>query len=299
MAKRGRKPGTEKKGYFYEQQEQAVLDYLAAETAEEKNRIYRSILEPAYKKMVESIIRRYKYYIPNEDSGVTFNDTLSFLLTKMDKFRPLIQTYKKTKSPDTKDEAVEIDEADFYMLMTDVDDDDPQYIKVFHLTKDGSEKLEYYEKIKKKYKAYSYYGTICKNYLIGRIQNYNKTLQRNPSYDTIAESFNDNIKYSDANVRSTEIASETLKGLATRIGEMIADPKAYDLKENERKLGEALKLLFENWEYVLTTNGSNKLNKNAVLLFLRETTGLDTKGIRDNMKKYRKEFLIIKQRVIS
>jgi hypothetical protein len=57
--------------------------------------------------------------------------------------------------------------------------------------------------------------------------------------------------------------------------------------------------LLNNWEYVLSTDASNKLNKNAILLFLRESTGLDTKGIRDNMKKFRKEFLIIKNAVIE
>ena len=62
MAKRGRKPSTKPKGYFYEKQEQAVLDYLQAETAQEKNVIYCEILKPAFKKMIESIIRRYKLY---------------------------------------------------------------------------------------------------------------------------------------------------------------------------------------------------------------------------------------------
>lgn len=305
MAKRGRKPGeTAKKGYFYEKQEQAVLDYLHTNDAEEKNKIYKEILEPAYKKMVESIIRRYRYYIPNEDSGATFNDTLSFLITKMDKYKPIITTYKKATKKDREDIDEEfitsMDECEYYSMLTDViDDESPQFIKVFFTQPDGTEKVDYFTKIKKKYKAYSYYGTICRNYLIGRIQSYAKSLERNPSYDSIAETFVDNIKYSDAQTRASETAKEVMSGLARQIGRMIEEPKAYDLKENELKVGRALKNLFENWEYVLTTDGSNKLNKNAVLLFLRETTGLDTKGVRDNMKKFRKQFLLIKSDVIN
>ena len=53
MAKKGRKPSDKPKGYFYEQQEQAVLDYLKAQTAEEKNRIYCVLLKKKKKKMVE------------------------------------------------------------------------------------------------------------------------------------------------------------------------------------------------------------------------------------------------------
>ena len=61
MAKRGRKPSGKRKGYFYEEQEQAVIDYINAYAAEEKARIFNDILSPAFTKMVESIIRRYNF----------------------------------------------------------------------------------------------------------------------------------------------------------------------------------------------------------------------------------------------
>ena len=88
MAKRGRKPSEKIKGYFLEEQEEAVLEYLACESKEGKEKIYNEKLRAPFDKMVESIIRRYKLYIPDETSGETFTDTISFLLTKMDKFKP-------------------------------------------------------------------------------------------------------------------------------------------------------------------------------------------------------------------
>ena len=75
MAKRGRKP-KERKGYFYEKEEQAVIDYIASPNPEEKNRIFNSILLPAFTKMIESIIRRYKLFVPEEEFQQTFNDTI-------------------------------------------------------------------------------------------------------------------------------------------------------------------------------------------------------------------------------
>lgn len=236
---RGRKPG-EKKGYFYKREEDAVVAYINSTDKEEKDRIYNTVLKPAFEKMIESIIRRYRYYIPNEEFNDTFNDTLSFLLTKTDKFKP-----SKGK------------------------------------------------------KAYSYYGTVCKNYLIGRIEGYSKTLQRNPSYDVIADSFNDNVKYSSDMDGGSDVAKDTVSMLIERITDMVDHPEESDLKPNEVKLGKALVNLLDNWEYVLTTDASNKLNKNAILLFLRETTGLDTKGVRDNMRKFKKEFILIKGLVIE
>ncbi len=242
MAKRGRKPGEKTKNgyYFGEREENAVLEYLKSQDPSEKNKIYDMILRPAFEKMAESIIRRYKLYIPDEDFLDTYHDTLSFLITKMDKYDP------------------------------------------------NSGK-----------KAYSYYGTICRNYVTGRIQNYVKSIKRNPSYDEMPDDYTNSIRYSDSTDKGSDIAIETINKLTERITEMVNNPEANDLKPNEAKLGKALVGLLNNWEYVLTTDASNKLNKNAILLHLRETTGLDTKGIRDNMKKFKKEFLMIKSLVID
>jgi hypothetical protein len=208
----------------------------------ENEKIYNTILRPVFSKMIESIMRRYKLYVPNEESGDTFNDTLSFLITKMDRY-----------------------------------DED------------------------KDTKAYSYYGNICKNYIIGKIQQYDKSLVRNPSYDdedTDIDIMNDN-KYVSLNDPGTKIAKEIVNKLIKQFTIMADNPDTYDLKENEVKLGRALANLLENWDYVISTDGSNKLNKNAILFFLREQTGMDTKGIRDNMKKFKNEFLIIKKYVIE
>ena len=72
MAKRGRKP--KNKQYFGEEQENAVREYLSCEDKEQKNLIYNEILKPAFEKMIESIIRRYKLYIPDETYEETFHD---------------------------------------------------------------------------------------------------------------------------------------------------------------------------------------------------------------------------------
>ena len=46
MAKRGRKP-KERKGYFYEKEENAIVQYINEKNAEEKNKIFNTILYPA------------------------------------------------------------------------------------------------------------------------------------------------------------------------------------------------------------------------------------------------------------
>ena len=84
--KRGRKPGTHRKGYFYEEEEQAFQDYINSTDAVFRNRIFNEKLLPAFTKMIESLIRRYTLFTPSEDFTDTFYDTMSFLMTKIDNF---------------------------------------------------------------------------------------------------------------------------------------------------------------------------------------------------------------------
>ena len=244
MGKRGRKPSKDSVTiYFGDIQENAVRDFLVSTDKGEKNEIYLKTLKPAFEKMVESIIRRYNLYIPNEESGETFNDTLSFLVSKAEKYSP-----------------------------------------------------------EKGTKAYSYFGTICKNYLIGRNKKIKLDQIKYENYDTIntlSEQLGNDIRYSNIPDKNSIIAKQAVSKLIERINIMVEHPDEYCLKETEIELGKALVILFDNWDYVLTTQGSDKLNKSAILLFLKERTGLNAKGIRDNMKKFKKEFLLIKNDLIS
>lgn len=223
-----------RKGYFYEEEEQAVLDYLNETDPIARDILFAEKLWVPITKMVESIIRRYKLFVPEESYEDTFYDTISFLITKLDKFEP------------------------------------------------------------GKYKAYSYYGTICKNYLIGKIQNFNKTQERNPLYSNVSGGFNKLEFSTSLEIFDTSIAVDSIKKIVAKLKSMIEEKDEIPLKDTEVKLGNALITLFENWDYILSTDGSPKLNKSAILLFLKDSTGLDAKGIRDNIKKFKKEFKIIK-----
>jgi hypothetical protein len=238
MAKRGRKPKNERKGYFYEEQEQAVIDYINAYDADEKDRIFNQILSPAFTKMVESIIRRYNLYVPDEEFQETFDDTMSFMLTKLSNF----SADKGTK-------------------------------------------------------AYSYCGTICKNYLIYKNNQFSKKQQRDISYEEFVEDMKLEEKYVDEENTFKKAAPIIITKMVDEIRNILNTDLT--LNENEKKVGIALSDVLENWEEILVENGSNKLNKSSFLSFVRETTLLDTKEIRDSMKKYRILYKVIKADVIE
>ena len=139
----------------------------------------------------------------------------------------------------------------------------------------------------KNHKAYSYFGTICKNYLMGAIQKDNKETNRSVSYEDISsdvEQRNDmtyvidayEVDYKEVIIKMTQSLEEFMKN--------------EDLNENERKLGYALIEIFSNFDKIFEVGEGNKFNKNLILLSLREMTSLSTKEIRISLKKYKKMY---------
>lgn len=241
MAKRGRKPSAERKGYFYEEEENAFVKYLTTENYKEKNEIFNNILFPAFTKMIESIIRRYNLYPPEETFQDTFDDTMSFLLSKIEHFDP-----------------------------------------------------------SSGYKAYSYCGTVCKNYLICKINQYNKNLKRNDRYELVQNDIIDNIKFSyDQQSNKIQILGELINDTVKEIQNIVDNSELNKLSENEIKVGNALINLLGNWEDLFARMGSNKFNKSSILLFLRESTFLSTKEIRDGMKKYKSIYKDLRKKMLD
>lgn len=243
MAKRGRKPSNKRKGYFFETEENAVKEYLNTEDKEKKDEIYKNVLRPAFDKMISSIIRRYHLYVPDEEYEQTYNDTLSYLLTKVGNFNP-----------------------------------------------------------ERGYKAYSYCGTVAKNYLKYKNVQYVKNQQRNLPYEEMASDLNNDSYYSMSDETTfKDEAPNLISNTALEIEKMIDDPVKYNLNDNEVKVGLALAELLNNWEEIFPNvdDGSTKMNKSAVLYFLREETMMTTKELRDNMKKYKAIYGILRNTALG
>jgi hypothetical protein len=78
--------------------------------------------------------------------------------------------------------------------------------------------------------------------------------------------------------------------------------KFIDVEEmtiNERKLGIALIDIFENYDQIISGNETNKFNKNVILMTLRENTNLSTKEIRSSIKKYKKLYTVLLNKMLQ
>ena len=231
--KRGRK--AVKENYFDVREEEAVRKFLVAETSYEKNKIYNQFLRHPLDKMISSIIRRYKLYRRDMNFEEIHTDTHSFLMTKVDKFKP-----DKNK------------------------------------------------------KAYSYFGTICKNYLMGQIIKDQKETNRKISYEDISSSLEER---EDMSYRIDDDVIETDYVITEYLTELKIYIESEQLNDNEKKLGYALIDLFDNYETIFSGADNNKFNKNVILLSLREMTNLSTKEIRSSIKRFKKLYLVIQSKI--
>ena len=133
-------------------------------------------------------------------------------------------------------------------------------------------------------KAYSYFGTICKNYLMGSIQKDTKETNRTISYEDVSTSIEDDTDFS-YNLDDKQIDHRSvIEDLVVTIDEMIL---TQNMSEDEKKLGYALIEIFNNFDTIFQIGNGNKFNKNLVLFSIREMTSLSTKEIRSAIKRYK------------
>jgi hypothetical protein len=134
-------------------------------------------------------------------------------------------------------------------------------------------------------RAYSYFGTICKNYLMGAIQKDTKDFNRTVSYEDISSDIEQDPELSYVIDSVPMDYKDIITKLSVKLEEFMATEK---LNDNEIKLGYALLDIFNNFDVIFQIGEGNKFNKNLILLSVREMTSLSTKEIRIALKKYKK-----------
>jgi hypothetical protein len=227
--------------YFGEEEEKAFVEYVNCTDQTVRDKLFAQKLYYPFTKMIESIIRRYNLFTPDEDFQETFFDTMSFLITKINNF-------------DTS----------------------------------------------KNKKAYSYCGTICKNYLILKRTQYSKKIQKQISYDLLyPNSENDNRTSINYEKKAIEFNTELINNTISQLQEILLPENCVKLTDNEINIGNALLEMMLNWEEIFNHMGSDKFNKSCVLQFIRDYTDLPTKDIREGMKRYKDLYVFTKQKLIN
>ena len=148
-------------------------------------------------------------------------------------------------------------------------------------------------------KAYSYFGTISKNYILGLLIKDEKYMKQTSSYEDVSDNIEERGDLSyviDADIFSMDdFIKKVVEGVKTELDDE-NQPAKKKLTENERKVGYALTDILENWEEIFENmEGGSKYNKNSVLETMRNYTNLSTKDIRLAMKRFKELYVFQKQ----
>tara|TARA_Y100000593_G_scaffold94870_1_gene196780 strand:- start:2786 stop:3478 length:693 start_codon:yes stop_codon:yes gene_type:complete len=129
-------------------------------------------------------------------------------------------------------------------------------------------------------KAFSYFSVITKNWFIHKVKKNTQQNRRELDYDNLSKNIEQNYLSTDIEYNDQREYNEFWEHLWTEI-------ESWDtgkLKENERKVLEAVKIILQNSDNI------EIFNKKAVYLYLRELTGLNTKQVVNCLNKMRDKY---------
>ena len=133
-------------------------------------------------------------------------------------------------------------------------------------------------------KAFSYFSVITKNWFIHRVKkNAVKCKREVPMNDVLGE-----IELQQLSTTNEYLDLRNQREFWAHLHTEISKWDTENLKLNERKVLNAIRLLFENSENI------EIFNKKAVYLYLREITGLNTKQVVNNLNKLRVKYRTFK-----
>lgn len=274
--------------YFAEREEKAVFDYINSNSAEEKNRIYNKILLEPFRKMIQSILRRYPIHIGNYEMEEVESNALTHLIEHMIKYRPFIIECDKFGIG----KWVKLDVTHRFWYVEEANRD----LKLL-IEKDSKTPYRIFNS-----KAFSYCQTIIRNYYKDHGKKSYTEKKINLSFDDYVDEINENIEYTyELEMDNHNQLDKLIKTVIDKIEDKITNDPT--MKKNEVIVGDAIVNVLKNWHVLFLEDtpdakfnkrATNKFAKNKILLFLKEQTGLSTKEIRIGIKPFKEIYFIEK-----
>jgi len=274
--------------YFAEKEENAVLNYIKSNSFEEKNKIYNEILIEPFRKMIQSILRRYPIYIGNYDMIEVESNALSHLIENMIKYRPFIIEINKCGTSkwnklDINNRFWFVEEAN-YRLNDLINEDQINNYRIFNS------------------RAFSYCQTIIRNFYKDHGKKSYTEMKINLPFDDYVDEINENGEYTyEIEMENQHQLEKLINGVVNKIEIKINGDCL--MKKNEIIVGDAIVNVLKNWHVLFMEDSpdgrfnkriTNKFAKNKILFFLKEQTNLSAKEIRIAIKPFKDIYFIEK-----
>jgi hypothetical protein len=134
-------------------------------------------------------------------------------------------------------------------------------------------------------KAFSYFSVITKNWFIHKTKSNAKRNKKEVSYEEVISDLENEDFQSNENYLTEREEQEFWQSFHSELSEW----KEQFTRENERKVLNAIQVLFENIDDIPI------FNKKAIYLYIREITGLNTKQIVNNLNKIKKRYSLFQK----
>lgn len=135
-------------------------------------------------------------------------------------------------------------------------------------------------------KAFSYFSVITKNWFIAKVKKNAIQLRREAHYDEISKQ----VEMDHLSIYNKYDSEREKKEFMEHLWGEIHRWDKQNLKENEKKVLEAIKILLSEAEAI------EIFNKKAIYLYIREITNLNTKQVLNNLTKFRSEYSQFKKK---
>jgi hypothetical protein len=263
------------KNYFTQETEDAIVAYNLSENFDEKSRIYDDKIHYAFFKLTQNIIHTFKfYYTEVENIEDLQHEVIIFLLSKIHLFH-----HSRSIQDRLNNIIVKEFKEEYTLNFIDYTNDSPTItqfqIDQFLLTLNVSEKCM--DKLKKLTppKAYSYFGTITKRWLILYNENNYKKRVNSVPVSTIEEDNGHSYVIEENNSPSDKLSHNDKISLFTDLYVEHCTNNIYTLfpKEADAKIADAILELFRKRDNL------EIFNKKALYIYIREMIDAKTPKI--------------------
>ena len=134
-------------------------------------------------------------------------------------------------------------------------------------------------------KAFSYFSVITKNWFIHKVKQTTRRAKREVDYDSVAKEIDEK----HIQTHNPYFEKRQNEEFWTNLWKEIESWEPEMMKENERKVYEAVKVLLQSIDQI------DIYNKKAVYLYLRELTDLNTKQVVNQLNKMRKKYKVFRK----
>ena len=134
-------------------------------------------------------------------------------------------------------------------------------------------------------KAFSYFSVVTKNWFIHKVKQNSRRARKEIYLEDMLNQLEEEVVSKEKQYDQVREEQEFWNNFFIELADWDGDM----LKENEKKVLKAVKILFESSEDI------DIFNKKAIYLYLREITGLNTKQIVNSLNKIRVKYRGFKQ----